>query len=80
MVLRKPIVEFVSIQEDDVILTSGPAAEYCKEHGDHSMEVAQLCYTMTGGVEADWATVCGTFGAAVGQPDMNGHVEVDPGT
>lgn len=74
MLLQKPNIEFVIIKEADIVTESGPAAEYCKENGDTSMTVAQLCYTMTfGNVRADWATVCGM---SDDDPSMWGNVTI----
>jgi hypothetical protein len=74
MILQEPSVEFVQLRTNDIVTESGPAAEYCKQQGDTSMTVAQLCYTMTfGNVRADWTTVCGM---SDDDPSMWGNVVV----
>jgi len=58
MVFPEPKVEFVAIEETNVIATSGPAAEYCKKYGDNSLQEAQFCYTMLGEVDTKYEEFC----------------------
>ena len=58
MIFQEPKIEFVELNTCDIVTESGPAVEYCRQHGDTSMTVAQVCLTMTGNVNSTWEAMC----------------------